>query len=169
MRRIYFLLPDLDTADKVVDELLLARVEERHIHLVAREGTPLGKLPEASLLQKSDFVPAIERGVALGGAAGLLSGLVAVAFPPAGVVLGGGALLASALVGAGLGVWMSGMIGVSVPNSRLKQFEEAIEGGKLLMLVDVSKHRVEEIGALVRKHYPQAQIEGTEPTIPAFP
>jgi hypothetical protein len=148
---------------------LLARIEERHIHLVAKEGTPLTELPEATLLQKSDFVPAVERGIALGGSAGLLVGLVAVAFPPAGFVLGGGALLASALVGAGIGGWMSGMIGVSVPNSRLKRFEEAVESGKLLMLVDVPKQRVEEIGALIRKHYPQVQIEGTEPTIPAFP
>jgi len=169
MRRLYFLLPDTQTAGKLVDDLLLARVEERHIHIVAKEGTPLTELPEATLLQKSDFVPAVERGVALGGSAGLLVGLVAVAFPPAGVVLGGGALLASALVGAGIGGWMSGMIGVSVPNSRLKQFEEAVEGGKLLMLVDVPKQRVEEISALIRKHYTQVQIEGTEPTIPAFP
>jgi len=169
MRRLYFLLPDTETAGKLVNDLLLARIEERHIHLVAKEGTPLTELPEATLLQKSDFVPAVERGVALGGSAGLLVGLVAVAFPPAGVVLGGGALLASALVGAGIGGWMSGMIGVSVPNSRLKQFEEAVEGGKLLMLVDVPKQRVEEISALIRKHYPQVQIEGTEPTIPAFP
>jgi len=169
MRRLYFLLPDTQTAGKLVDDLLLARVEERHIHIVAKEGTPLTELPEATLLQKGDFVPAVERGVALGGSAGLLVGLVAVAFPPAGVVLGGGALLASALVGAGIGGWMSGMIGVSVPNSRLKQFEEAVEGGKLLMLVDVPKQRVEEISALIRKHYPQVQIEGTEPTIPAFP
>ncbi|MEJ2345681.1 MAG: DUF1269 domain-containing protein [Gammaproteobacteria bacterium] len=169
MRRLYFLLPDVETAAKVVDDLLLVRIEERHIHLVAKEGIPLGVLPEASLLQKSDFVPAVERGVALGGAAGLLSGLVAVAFPPAGVVLGGGALLASALVGAGLGVWMSGMIGVSVPNSRLKQFEEAVQDGQLLMLVDIPKQRVDEVENLVRKHFPKVEIEGTEPTIPAFP
>ncbi|HEB86404.1 MAG TPA: DUF1269 domain-containing protein, partial [Gammaproteobacteria bacterium] len=30
MRRLYFLLPDLDVTHKVVDELLLARVDERH-------------------------------------------------------------------------------------------------------------------------------------------
>jgi len=169
MRRLYFLVPDSDTAGALVNDLLLARIEERHIHLVAKEGTPLAELPKATLLQKSDFVPAVERGVALGGSAGLLVGLVAVAFPPGGIVLGGGALLASALAGAGIGGWMSGMIGVSVSNSRLKRFEEAIESGQLLMLVDVAKTRVDEVGALIRKNYPQVKIEGTEPTIPAFP
>jgi ribose/xylose/arabinose/galactoside ABC-type transport system permease subunit len=89
--------------------------------------------------------------------------------PPAGIVLGGGALLGGALAGAGVGVWLSGMIGVGVSNSRLKQFEQAIQEGRLLMLIDIPKQRIDEIEDLIRKHYPQAEIEGTEPTIPAFP
>ncbi|RMD67961.1 MAG: DUF1269 domain-containing protein, partial [Gammaproteobacteria bacterium] len=88
MRRLYFLVPDVETAKKIVDELLLARVEERHIHLIAKEGTPMEDLPEATFLQKTDFIPALERGLAIGGATGLLAGLVAVTFPPAGLVLG---------------------------------------------------------------------------------
>jgi hypothetical protein len=35
-------------------------------------------------------VPALQRGVAAGGLAGLLAGALAVTFPPAGLVLGGG-------------------------------------------------------------------------------
>ena len=57
MRRLYFLLPNLSATHKVVDELLLARVTEKQIHVIAREGTELGDLPEASLIQKSDFIP----------------------------------------------------------------------------------------------------------------
>ena len=81
MRRIYFLVPDVDVAKRIVDELLLARIEERHLHLLAKRGTPLEDLPEASLLQKTDFIPAVERGLALGGATGMLAGLVAIALP----------------------------------------------------------------------------------------
>ena len=53
MRRIYFLVPDLKTASTVTDELLLARIEERHIHIVAPDGTELGdaKVIAASSLQ----------------------------------------------------------------------------------------------------------------------
>lgn len=47
LRRIY-----------IVDELLLARIEERHLHVVAREGTPMEDLPEARVAQSSDLVPA---------------------------------------------------------------------------------------------------------------
>ena len=59
MKRIYFLVPRIDIAKKIVDELLLARIEERHIHILAKRDTPLEDLPEASFLQKSDFIPSM--------------------------------------------------------------------------------------------------------------
>ena len=55
-RRLYFLLPNIARARQVVDELLLARIDDHHIHVIAKEGTPLGDLPQASMLQRSDFV-----------------------------------------------------------------------------------------------------------------
>jgi hypothetical protein len=169
VRRVYFLLPDDDCARRIVDELLLKRVEERRIHLLARRGTPLENLPTASLAQRTDLVPALERGVAVGGATGALAGLVALAVPPAGLVIGGGAVLALAVAGAGFGAWASSMMGISTPNSQIKQFHDAIERGEILMMVDVPKNRGQEIEDLVQLHYPEAKIGGTEPTIPPFP
>ncbi len=170
MRRLYFLVPDTDSAKKIVDELLLARVEERHIHLIAKDHSALERehLPEASLLEESDFVPSLERGVAVGGATGLVAGVAALLLPT-GLIIGGGAVLATSLLGAGAGAWISSMIGISAPNSRLKRFEEALAEGQILMLLDVPKSRVNEIGALVKEHHPEAHVEGTEPTMPAFP
>ncbi len=168
-RRLYFLLPDVKRANQVVDELLLARVEERHIHVLAKEGVPLEHLPEANLLQKSDLVRGIEQGLAVGGVTGVLAGVVAVTFPPAGLVLGGGALLGIALAGAGVGGWVSGMIASSVPNVRLKEFEAAVEQGQILMMVDVPKDQVDTVSTLIKQHHPEADMHGVEPTMPAFP
>ncbi|MBX3630501.1 MAG: DUF1269 domain-containing protein [Nitrosomonas sp.] len=169
MRRIYFLVPNIAVTHKIVDELLLAKIEEKHIHVLAKRGTPLENLPEANLLQKSDFIPAVEQGLALGGATGLLAGLVAIALPPASTVVAGGILLGSGLAGAGIGAWLSGMVGMSIGNRRTKEFEEAIEAGEFLVLADVSPERVNEIEALIRKHIPEVEVEQTEPRIPAFP
>lgn len=169
LKRLYFLLPDVGTARRIIDELLLAHVPYQHIHLLARAGTPLDELPEAGITQKTDLVPAIERGLAVGGSLGALAGLAALVFPPAGIVVAGGAVLFGALGGAGFGAWASAMIGVSLPNSRLQHFERAIEQGMLLMMIDVPKAEVEEFQKLVKSHHPEADIEGTEPTIPAFP
>ncbi|MBE0621192.1 MAG: DUF1269 domain-containing protein [Burkholderiales bacterium] len=169
MRRIYFMVPDISTAKRIVDELLLARIEERHLHVLAKRGTPLEDLPEASLLQKSDFVPAVQRGLALGGATGMLAGLVAVALPATPLVIAGGVLLAASLAGAGVGAWLGGMVGMNVGNTRLQQFADAIERGALLVMADVPRDRVEDIEERVRKHLPGVEIDGTEPRIPAFP
>ncbi|HQS57897.1 MAG: DUF1269 domain-containing protein [Gallionellales bacterium 35-53-114] len=168
MKRIYFLVPNTGIAQKVVDELLLARVEERHIHVLAKRGTPMEKLPEASYLQKTDFFPALEQGLALGGLTGIVAGLVAVALP-GGPVLAGGAILATSLAGAGVGALMSSMVGSSIGNRQIQQFSEAIEKGQFLMMIDVPPGRVEEIEQIVLKHHPEAKCEGTEPTIPPFP
>ncbi len=169
VRRIYFLVPDVTTTKRIVDELLLARIEERHIHVIAKSGTPMEDLPEANLLQKSDFIPAVERGLALGGTTGILAGLVAITLPATATMLAGGVLLMATLSGAGIGAWAGGMVGVSVGNTRIKQFEKAIEAGQLLLLADVPKSRVDEIEERVKQHLPEVEIEGTEPIIPAFP
>lgn len=169
MRRLYFLVPNVASARTINDELLLARVEEKHIHVIAKEGTAMEDLPEAKLAQRSDLIPALERGISIGGATGLVAGIVAVTFPPAGLALGGGAVLGIGLAGIGVGALMSTMVGVDIPNSRIEKFHSAIEDGDLLMMVDVPTDRVDEIEDLVKKHHPEAEIEGTEPTIPAFP
>lgn len=169
MRRLYFLAPKVESARQIVDELLLARIDSRHIHITAADHHVLteSNLPEAGLLQESDFIPAVERGLAIGGATGILAGLVVATLPS--VALGGGAVLGIGLAGAGFGAWLSGMIGISVPSTRLKDYESAIERGGLLMMIDVPKSRVSEIVDMVKQHHPEAEVEGTEPVIPAFP
>jgi len=169
LRRIYFLVPDVPTARSIVDELLLARIEWKHMHLLAREGTPLEELPEATLAQRSDLVPALQRGIGAGAATGMLAGLVAMAFPPLGLTLAGGAVAALSLAGAGFGALMSTMVGVDLPSSRLKRFEDAIKAGEVLMIVDLQRDRVEEIEALVKSHHPDAKVEGADPAVPIFP
>ncbi|BAZ94001.1 hypothetical protein TspCOW1_10340 [Thiohalobacter sp. COW1] len=167
MRRLYFLLPDLEVTHKAVEELLLQRIDDRHIHVMARDDSELGDLPRASLAQRSDFIPGIERGITFGGATGIVAGLVALLMPE--VVITGGAILAMGLVGAGMGAWAGGMIGLDVPNSQMRRFEQPLAQGQILLMVDVPKGRVHEIEASVRKHHPEAGYGGTEPTIPAFP
>lgn len=168
-RRLYFLLPDVGRARQILDELLLARIEERHIHILARDGTPMEGLPAANLLQRSDVLHGLEMGLALGGATGILAGLVAVLFPPSGMELGGGVVLALALAGAAIGAWAAGMIGTDVPNSQLKKFAPAIEQGQILLMLDLQVADVERISEMIHRHHPEASDHGTEPTIPAFP
>ena len=168
MKRIYFLVPDFEATKHLVDELLLARIEERRIHVVAKRDTPLGDLPEASFLQKTDFIPSMEQGLAVGGITGTAVGLVALAVAKD-FAIGSGIFVASFFLGAGLGAVSSSMIGSSTASRRLKAFGQAIEHGQFLVMVDVAKNKLEKIETLVKTLHPEVENRGIEPLIPAFP
>jgi hypothetical protein len=163
------MVPDVRNARQIRDELLLARIEDGHIHVMAREGMSLEGLNEASVLQTSDFVHGAETGLAVGGGIGVAAGLVAVFFPPAGMDLQLVTILLTALIGAAFGAWVASMVASSIPNSRLKAFESAITAGHILMMVDAPSGRADEIRKLIAARHPEAMNSGTEPTIPAFP
>lgn len=136
---------------------------------MGKEDIPLGNLPQASILQRSDLIHGVVTGLGVGGATGILTGLVAVAFPPEGITLGGWTLLVMALAGALIGAWVAGMIGIDIPNSQLKKFASAVENGQVLMMVDIPKDNIENVTNMIRQHHPEADMHGIEPTIPAFP
>jgi hypothetical protein len=169
-RRIYWLLPDLASAQRTMDDLLLARVEERRMHFVAREGIDLSGLHPANVLQTSDVIRAAETGLVIGGGTGAVLGAVtAVVYPVFGDAPQWGLIAVLAMVGAVLGAWASSMIGISTPSQRLKRFQPAIEAGQILLMLDVPRRRVEEIEARLQALHPEAHLEGVEPDIPAFP
>jgi len=169
MRRVYFLLPTAQCAQSIVGELLSLRIEWRHIHCIANHDLMRDGLPEATLLQRSDFLPSLARGAVTGFATGILLGLIILVFPPAGLSIGGGVVVAITLFGAAFGAWVATMIGVDVPSTRLKRFEDGIEHGELLMMIDIPTDRVHEIEDAIKLHHSDAHLQGEDPTIPAFP
>ena len=168
MKRLCFISPNEDHTRRVVGVLKEHDIPEKHIYLVAKEGLKLEDLPDEGP-EKDDFLPAYERGLAFGGTAGAAAGLFALAFPPAGVVVGGGAALLITLFGAGLGGFATGLAGSAFPSSRLQEFEEEMEEGKILVLVDVPKEEVKQYEELIRREDPAVEIYGTEPTAPVIP
>lgn len=169
-RRIYWLIPDLASARRTMDDLLLARIAEPHIHFVARDGADMEGLHAANLLQTSDIVRAAQAGLVAGGAVGAIAGaVVAVFLPVIGETPQWGMVGVLAVVGAGFGAWSSSMIGISTPSNRLQRFMTAVEQGQYLLMVDVPRSRVDEIEAKLQALHPEAHLEGIEPNIPAFP
>ncbi len=166
-KRLYFLLPDLPDANTIVNELLIARIDDHHIHVMAKEGTNLGDLPEATLFQKSDFVHSIETGMVIGGISGLVGGIIAIVALQLGSMMGL-IVLGCTIFGAGFGIWTSGMIGSSIKNTRLKAFEQAMEEGKILIMADVPTEKVKSITEQVKKHK-KIIMGGEDHAMPAFP
>jgi hypothetical protein len=163
--RMYVTLPDVASARQLANDLLLARIEDRHMHFLARRGTDLGELHQASYLQKTDTVNAFFRGGVIGAVMGIVIGIVIVYTMHTQLV----AVLIGALVGAFLGAWVSSMVGLQVGNSSLKDFEPDIAEGKILLMLDVPASRYEEVRSIIARTHPEALDRGSEPTVPAFP
>ncbi|MCP4041425.1 MAG: DUF1269 domain-containing protein, partial [Gammaproteobacteria bacterium] len=142
----------------LVAELREKGIPDRHLHVIADSKTVLEGLPEASMLQKSEFTHGVEMGIGVGGVAGLLGGVLAVTFPPAGIVLGGAAIIGGVVAGAGFGALVSGMVAHDIPNHELEAFEQGIAEGKILLLLDVPKERVDEFVEIITSHHPEAEI-----------
>jgi len=159
--KLFFLVADESAAKTIVDDLRKEKVPDEDIYAVAkRESYPLDDdIPEAGILQTSDLAPAAKRGAVAGSSAGLLAGLIAVPFMPLGIVAAGGAIAALTAAGAITGTWASTLIGVSVTNSDIKQFEDGLDAGQILMLVSVDEDKTDNIEAILRQSHPDAVIQ----------
>lgn len=135
-RRV-FSAPDLVVAREAIAAARAARVPDDGIALIARSDIELEQIPSNRLDASQDTIPAALRGAIGGGTAGLLAGLVAVAIPPLGVTIGGAALLAS--IGALVGTWSSALMGSAIPNPVRRRFEEEIEQGRILIVIDADE------------------------------
>jgi len=168
-RRLYFLLPDVASATRTCNDLLLARVEDRHMHFLAKRGTDLGELHEAGYLLKTDLVRGAGIGLLVGALLGVLLAYMIVSHPPEGTHPGLAAAVMAALVGALLGVWMGSMAASAVPNSRLRQFSDDISRGKVLLVLDVPYAEVDRIRGIVAARHPEVVLSAQESRYPAFP
>ncbi len=168
-KRLHFLVPDLFCCQTVVAELRAWGIPEHHIHVVANHTTPLQGLPEADLRHTSDLHHGLRLGIGVGGIAGLLGGLLAVSFPPAGLVLGGGAVLFTTLAGAGAAALVSGLVAIDMPNHTLSAYEEAILSGQLLVVVEVPRAEAVAVAAAIRGCCPGLEIDMALPPPSATP
>ena len=168
-RRLYFLLPEVASAMRTADDLLLARVEDRHMHFLARRGTDLGDLHEASYFIKTDFMRGAGLGLFLGALGGVILASIVVNYPPEGTHPGLATAVAIALVGVAIGLWLGSMAATALPNSRLRPFDDEIQRGKVLLIVDVRYEQVDHIRQIVASRHPEILVSAQETRYPAFP
>ncbi|MBW4585703.1 histidine kinase [Aetokthonos hydrillicola Thurmond2011] len=98
-------------------------------------------------------------GGALGGLGGLLVGLGALAIPGVGPVIAGGALAtalattaAGGAIGAAAGGLTGGLIGLGIPENRARVYNDRINRGDYLVIVDGTDDEVRHAEAILRRH-----------------
>ena len=168
-RRLYFLLPHVKSAQVIHTELLLAKVEERHMHVMARSDIDLHDLPEAGLMQKTDVMRGLQLGMIFGAFTGLIMSYLAIQLQLIVPGLEVWSVASLTLGGAFVGGFASTMVALNMANTRLARFQPELDKGRILFMVYVPFRRIEEISALVSAHHPEADMRGIDPRIPVFP
>jgi hypothetical protein len=149
VKRRIFAFDSVESARAAVERLRAGGVSDKCISLIARADIELERVPKELLDVSSDFEPAVGRGAALGGATGLLAGIVAMAVPALGITVGGPLLLAFLGGGALLGAWSGSLMGAAVPNDIRRTFEDEINSGRILLVVDSQREDNVHVRALM--------------------
>jgi hypothetical protein len=145
--RHVFATRDLATAHAAIQAALDQGIPHDDVSLIAKGEIEMDAVPDALKESETDFKQGALRGAVGGGAAGLVAGLVGVAFPPLGLTLAGAGALA--LAGAAVGTWSAALVGSSVPDPVRRTFEEEIEGGSVLVVIDAEPSLLERADAAV--------------------
>ena len=164
LRRLFFLFPDTEHAQRVVDELVEMDVRKRHIHAIATGGD-LGDLPEASERQKKDIKFRLEWFI---WNTNLMLFAVALFALVASVIAGSVAWSVVALLVMVLTFVAGEQFAVHVPDVHLTEFTDALSHGEVLLMVDVPRHRVAEIENHIHHRHPEAGVGGVGWTMDAL-
>lgn len=156
--RLFFFAADLDDANAIIRDLTDFGIKEEDLHVIANKDVPLQPIAEPDLIHRSDVVDAAKRGATAGGAMGLIGSLVAVSNPAFGLTLGGGALLAGTALGGAIGTWFSTMVGVSVRNQDVSEFEDRVKRGELMIIVDSESGTQPALKAMLASRHPDRVI-----------
>ena len=91
----------------------------------------------------------------LGGVTGLLAGIGALAIPGIGPIIAAGpiaATLAGAAVGAGTGGLVGGLIGLGIPEDEAESYDNYVDEGRILVMVDADDTRASDVYSVFRSH-----------------
>ena len=162
LRRLYFLLPDEHLTKHVVDELIDSGIKIKQIHALQRITPSNPQLPDATPWQKLDMAQKLENVIwnsnlvmfalaLLVLMIALLTQLYTLAF-------------ASFIVMVVTFV-LGDLFATFMPRVHLREFEDALSHGEVLLMIDVPSQQVAEIEARVLHHHPAAIPGGASWTI----
>ncbi len=162
MHNLYCLAPDMNSTKSVITELRELGISEDNIYVVAKdhEAVQMEKLHEAELDDTSDLYGSFKRGLMIGGALGMVGGVMLAVMAPPNFTAGFETFALVAMLGAALGAWVSAMIGVSVIQPSVEKFEQAIDDGSLLIMADVPHSSEQSVRQSIKDHHPEVLVEG---------
>lgn len=161
-RRLHFLLPNAQLAQKVVHELQRMGVDNTKIHAYAEHDLPLGSLRPVTPNQAHDRAQKLENILWKGNLIlfflFLAIMLIAIAY--------GNYLVALACIAVMLVSFAAGNFFAShIPRVHMSEFRDAVSHNELLLMVDVPDEKLNQVEQAIHRHHPAAVEGGTSWTL----
>lgn len=160
MKRLYYLVPSIDSVQEISDDLHQQGVTDWRFHIISKDeaGLYTRRLHSAGIMDRTDLVRFLDRGAIIGALAGicLVAALMLLQRD-----LPVEAWVAMFIFSIIAGAWIGGIGGISSENYRTRCFHDAIESGKYLVMVDVPKQHVERTIESMKKNHPDAELQKT--------
>ncbi|AWB43308.1 hypothetical protein DCC85_03070 [Paenibacillus sp. CAA11] len=143
-----------NAASRAIEELKNQGFRTEDISVVAKDRRDVKALHEETGTKAPEGVASgAATGGVLGGLAGLLAGIGALAIPGIGPIVAAGpiaATLTGAAVGAGTGGLVGGLVGLGIPEEEARDYDESVNAGRILVLVEADTSRSQDIYGIFR-------------------
>lgn len=162
MRRLFYLVSSIDSAEDISRDLHEEGVTDWRFHVVSKNEAGLYQhnLHTANVLDRTDLVRYVERGMMVGLAVVALLLVPLMLLSDFGIPTSAWVALAVFLVVAA--GWLAGFGGIQAENYRIQSFHDDIEAGKHLIMVDSPKKHVAKVKELMKKNHPEAELQGED-------
>ncbi|HHY62282.1 MAG TPA: hypothetical protein PLK04_05935 [Bacillota bacterium] len=142
-----------DAAEFCIRELRNSGFDYNRISLVARESGKGGEQQGGgpTMAGGDTALEGTATGGAIGGMAGLLAGLGALAIPGIGPIVAAGPIAAT-LTGAVGGGLVGGLVDMGIPSERGEFYEGKVKAGRILAVVDAGSDKVNDAARIMREY-----------------
>jgi len=164
MKCFYYLAPTLESTHDVSDDLHAVGVKDFFVHVISRDEAGLKKqhIHSSNYLETLDLV----RDGLIGGAVGLLAGLIGVAliqyYDPFGIQVPAFVYFAIVGVATLFGTWEGGLTGIASENRKLAKFHDDIQAGKFLILIYALKEQEDAVRTMMRERHPESELAAVD-------
>ncbi len=168
MKRYYFINDNLDELEQVEQELESSGISTPHIHVLSKDvaGVQQHHLNEVNDFMRQDVVRSGEFGALIGIVVSLLA--IGIAWISGlAQTIGWMPFIFLSIVLLGFFTWEGGLWGIQEPNSRFRRFEEALNKGQHLLLIDVDARHEEAMRRTLARH-PGVQPAGVGAAAPGW-
>ncbi len=139
---------DRSEAERAAAELRSAGVPDSALSVIAQREGAEGDFGDADTTDVDDKAEGLVKGALMGGGAGALLGIAALAIPGVGPLVGAGAIASSAIpgaaaIGAGAGAAVGGLTGLltehGVNEDDARYYEDSINSGGIFLSVNTAE------------------------------